>query len=556
MAVGTFFPASYGVLAGIRNPVFHDEYSYLLAADTFVRGRITNPPPSHPEFFEAQHILVRPSYQSKYLPGQGLALAAGARIFGHAIWGVWLTCGVFAGSLCWMLQAFVPRKWAMAMTIITVATLGTSTYWAQSYWGGMLAATGSALLLGGARRLLKSPERLPAALLGLGAVVLAVTRPYEGFLLACAVAIVFLCWFLPNRVALRHTLRVAGLPIIVIGVMGVSGLALYNKAVTGSVLTLPYSLHHRQYFHQGPFIFNGLRPPERTPPSRIARFYATDTSSPVAGIDAVVKVAANVALRGPQTLLVPFGFVIPPGRAEPEAFRGISLWLVLLLIVSRAWSRRAISLISATAFGAELALWCLPGYPWSLAPLVVPPWLMAIKGVLRNRTVHWPGIVAVLVLLLGQSIIWWWSPHYSAPLVPLVLSGIVIVSRRIHLLASARRGFSTALATAMALHACALLGSIALVRHRLPEGERMDRSAVERHLTRQDGSHVVFVQYSDDYTPDLEWVYNPADLEGASVIFAHDLGAAKNRQLLADCSRRHAWRLRISPESVELRPYQ
>ncbi len=141
--LGTVIPATIGLMGEIPEPHVHDEFSYLLAADTFAHGRLTNPTPDLPGFFESEHVLVVPSYMSKYPPGQGVVLAAGQVLFGHPIWGVWLSFGLFAASLCWMLQAWTSKPWAFAVTTLVIVTLGGPTsYWVGSYMGGAVAACG------------------------------------------------------------------------------------------------------------------------------------------------------------------------------------------------------------------------------------------------------------------------------------------------------------------------------------------------------------------------------------------------------------------------------
>src|SRR5689334_9223973 len=54
-----------------------DEFSYLLAGDTFARGRLTNPSPLPADALEYADVLVRPTYASKHPPAQGLALTFG-----------------------------------------------------------------------------------------------------------------------------------------------------------------------------------------------------------------------------------------------------------------------------------------------------------------------------------------------------------------------------------------------------------------------------------------------------------------------------------------------
>src|SRR6202022_4247709 len=191
-------------LLPIPAPGIHDEYSYLLLADTFAHGRLANPP--HPMWvsFEAFHINWFPTYSSMYPPAQGFVFSP-RQIIGHPWLGVLLSNAAMCAALLWMLQGWFPARWAFLGGILAALKFGVASYWMNSYWGGAVAATGGALVLGALVRIVKRATLRHALLLGLGAAILANSRPYEGFLF-CIPAAAWFLWWLAGKTRSRDPL--------------------------------------------------------------------------------------------------------------------------------------------------------------------------------------------------------------------------------------------------------------------------------------------------------------------------------------------------------------
>ena len=139
-------------LVPVPVPTLPDEFSYLLAADTFAHGRLTNPPHPMWVFFDTFHVLQHPTYASKYpWPRRSHGSRRATR---RPLDWVLLSMAGMVMAVTWMLQGWVPPPWALLGGVLVLARLGLFNQWFDNYYDTSLAVIGAALVLGAFSRIL------------------------------------------------------------------------------------------------------------------------------------------------------------------------------------------------------------------------------------------------------------------------------------------------------------------------------------------------------------------------------------------------------------------
>jgi len=475
-------------------PSFHDEFSYLLGADTFVHGRLTNPPHPLGRFFESPHILIRPTYASKYPPGQAAWLALGTWLFGTPLGGVLLEGALLVFVLCAMFCAWTKAPVAAAMTLISVCWLLPPNYWTTGYWGGSAAAIGAALVLLGVGRYVAGGWPATAGILvALGALQLFFTRPYEGGVLCIAtlVSVPYLVHRLRAPGRFRGLFRVAGFAAPVL-VAGFAWAACYNKAVTGNVAQFPYILHDRTYNVTPVFWFLPLRPEPAYSNGRLSAQHGSH------------------------------GW-------EAQAYREV----------------RASRFPLAYCFGEWIRV-LVPAAPLLPIILLSP---LAWRDV-RCRSLFFVCAACVLSLSLET----WHLLHYAAPAIVALFLFCACTIGGISFGARVQRVLvAISVVAALGYFAVRLYARPMLYPLRESFGER--RAALIQTLSKLEGHHLVLVRYPDPQAcVQNEWVYNGADIDSQRVIFAHDRGPVDNSALLDYFKDRKKWLLTATCSGEQLTP--
>jgi hypothetical protein len=81
------------------------------------------------------------------------------------------------------------------------------------------------------------------------------------------------------------------------------------------------------------------------------------------------------------------------------------------------------------------------------------------------------------------------------------------------------------------------------------------RPLVIQRLQALPGPHLVIVRYSGEHSFHDEWVYNRADIDRSTIVWAQDMGAAKNRELLDYFRDRKVWLIQPDLDPLGVTPY-
>ena len=484
----------------VPTPDIYDEFGHLLVADTLRHFRLANPPHPLHQFFETFFVLQQPTYSSIYPIGQGLLLALGWTIFGLPWAGVVLSVAALCALCYWMLRGWTTPAWALAGGLLAVIEFGPLNQWMNSYWGGALPAAAGCLVFGALPRLRNGPGLRAGVLLGAGLAIHLLTRPYESIFLLLAV-ILFFTPALRKKDELRALLKPAlAAALIVLPAAGVT--ILQNRRVTGSWTTLPYTLSQYQYGVPAALTFQATPvphvplTPEQALDYRMQLSFRGDRPETIRSY--LLRLWYRVRFYR-FFFLAPLYLALPLFLPALREFRFVWVSLTLLLFAL------GVNFFPAFQFHYVAAVTCL---------FV----LVSVTGLRQLSRLSSLAARVILFLCAAQFLLWYGLHLFDDSEI-----------------SQAMRQYET----------------WQTINHGNPER----RIFVNGLLARLPGRQLVFVRYWPGHIFQDEWVYNAADIDGARVVWARDLGPQEDEKLRRYYPDRTVWLLEPDARPPKLTPY-
>jgi len=499
-------------LKPVPQPGINDEFSFLLAADTFAHGRLTNPP--HPMWvhFENLHVLQQPTYASMYPPAQGVFLAIGQRFFGHPFAGVCLVVALFCAATCWMLQGWTSPSLALLGGLLAIIRFGMFSYWANSYWGGASAALGGALVLGALPRIRSSRSTAAAVTMAIGMAILANSRPYEGMFICIPVAICLAVWFFRQKgQILRPALSRVALPLLAVLLTASLATGYYFWRVTGNPLLMPQVLERNTSAVTPYFLWQSPRPEPAYNHPFLHDFYTGTELSFYESNRTLTSIVAFIIVKVFEVWL----FYLGPILTLPLVIATFAAPRKLSLAHIDADTRFLLIVVACMLLGLAVEVFFFPHYAAPVAPAL---FALVMRALGNLRSLHWRG--KPVGLFLSRTV----------PAVCLVMLALRCASGPLQL-------------TVVSDWPPTWYNALPI---------RSNRPKILTELNRLPGKHLVLVRDAKASRTRLQWVYNEADIDASHVVWAWDMGPARNRELLDYFQDRQVWSLDPDRDGAEL----
>ncbi len=193
-----------------------------------------------------------------------------------------------------------------------------------------------------------------------------------------------------------------------------------------------------------------------------------------------------------------------------------------------------------------------------IAPLLTLP-LLLLPKVMRDRRIRFL-LIAGAVGMAGSALVIFFNIHYVAAMVPVFLAVIVQGMRHLRTWRWENRPSGQFLVRAIVVMCILMIPVQVHILAATPAPGSWpaigpERVALEAQLKSAPGPQLILVRYRPNHDSLLDWVYNGADIDRQKVVWARDMGAEKNEELLCYYSDRRVWLLDADVTPARLVPY-
>jgi hypothetical protein len=390
-------------------PAYHDEYSYLFQAETFLAGRTSFPShPQMPKLFDQVHVLNEGYFASRYFPGVGAWIAPFLAL-GHPLWGHHFAHAFACLLLFWIGRHLRNNAVGLLAGLLLVVSPGVALFsdLLLSHHPTLVALLVFVITFLKLTRAIDEGTKTWhwATLSGCGLTYAMVCRPMTAAGVGLPFGLWFLWWAWTGRdVSQRDeqaaivdanrrlkTVIALGVPLLV----GGAGLFAYNFSITGNGFLTPYQQYTEIYTPRHVYGFNNVKRGEQHLGPKVLEHYDQWAENLTPAL-----AAKNVGRRVTASLRWTLG-IVPLSIVAIIFLATIDLW-------ARDWLLMAAAIVSLHAVHVPYWFEGIMGWHYVFESALF--WLLLFAGVSERLWRHWsmlerPGMPVWWTSLVVVSIV-------------------------------------------------------------------------------------------------------------------------------------------------------